>query len=551
MSKTKDTIDYTALCPKEPPAGMEEFLISKGFLSSQFIIYRAGWSADPITGIKEKAVDCHCTACKRDYQLQYAAGPSCHMHAPAPFGFYMPETLEPIISGDSTLCPLCGAGVKAIHIGNFGRDGDFVAARGYPMSIHITDGKLIMATWLYSRVLGKDGSDRIEVKKYEAYIYAGRKCVKCVGYKKEFCNTLFYPDWQQRTRCFDSYGVPDAVYPFDEDMLVGTQFENCKLGMYLKQKEPYPITYMRIYIHHPNIENLIMQGQAKLVSEMIADTKNSYYSPSWSADIKFINFKAKRPSEMLGLNKEEFAVFKSRKWTLNDLKIYVSMKSLSEPFGYEDFELVRKNFGLYTVNAYNDLRYRPASATFMKICRYILKQKRKYPYDNAAFGILADYWRLASELGDPLETADDIFPQRLKSKHDDAAKRFEKQKKKIGAARFKKRASYLEQFICSDGILTVVIPKSENDLRKEGRELSHCVGTYAERHASGQTNILFVRKVGEEDKPYYTMEFDIKNQRIVQDHGKSNKLQTPDVIAFEKVFLIHAAEILRKRAEKV
>ena len=43
------------------------------------------------------------------------------------------------------------------------------------------------------------------------------------------------------------------------------------------------------------------------------------------------------------------------------------------------------------------------------------------------------------------------------------------------------------------------------EIEDEGRILSHCVGGYAERHAMGKLSIMFLRKVSEPDKPYYTV----------------------------------------------
>ena len=80
----------------------------------------------------------------------------------------------------------------------------------------------------------------------------------------------------------------------------------------------------------------------------------------------------------------------------------------------------------------------------------------------------------------------------------------------------------------------IVIPKSADDLKEEGRALHHCVGTYAERVAKGQTMILFVRKVEEPDIPFFTMEW--KDHHIVQCRGSHNCAMPKDVEAFVKAF---------------
>lgn len=82
--------------------------------------------------------------------------------------------------------------------------------------------------------------------------------------------------------------------------------------------------------------------------------------------------------------------------------------------------------------------------------------------------------------------------------------------------------------------LILVVPKDGSELKREGEALHHCVGTYIDKVAKGETNIFFVRKEKEPDKPYYTLEF--KNNRIVQCRGSHNCGMTPEVEAFVKAF---------------
>lgn len=57
----------------------------------------------------------------------------------------------------------------------------------------------------------------------------------------------------------------------------------------------------------------------------------------------------------------------------------------------------------------------------------------------------------------------------------------------------------------------------------EGKALSHCVGGYADRHAKGVLTILFIRKNGDLDTPFYTMEVSV-DYHIVQCRGYRNNL---------------------------
>lgn len=54
----------------------------------------------------------------------------------------------------------------------------------------------------------------------------------------------------------------------------------------------------------------------------------------------------------------------------------------------------------------------------------------------------------------------------------------------------------------------VVIPKSVEDFKNEGDNNSNCVAGYAERHADGQTIVVFIRKKSNPEKSYITCQLD-------------------------------------------
>ena len=82
--------------------------------------------------------------------------------------------------------------------------------------------------------------------------------------------------------------------------------------------------------------------------------------------------------------------------------------------------------------------------------------------------------------------------------------------------------------------LMLVVPKDGTELKREGEALHHCVGSYIDKVTRGETNIFFVRKEKEPDKPYFTLEF--KNNWIVQCRGSHNCGMPPEVEAFVKAF---------------
>lgn len=69
---------------------------------------------------------------------------------------------------------------------------------------------------------------------------------------------------------------------------------------------------------------------------------------------------------------------------------------------------------------------------------------------------------------------------------------------------------------CAIG-LVIKAPKSVDEIVYEGEKLKHCVGTYINDVAKGNTVILFIRNQNDPQKPYFTVE--IKNNEVRQIRG--------------------------------
>jgi hypothetical protein len=74
------------------------------------------------------------------------------------------------------------------------------------------------------------------------------------------------------------------------------------------------------------------------------------------------------------------------------------------------------------------------------------------------------------------------------------------------------------------------------ELIEEGKALHHCVGTYADRYAKGETNLFVIRRAADPNRPFFTME--IKNNKIVQTRGLKNCSPTKEVQAFIDEFTL-------------
>ena len=95
--------------------------------------------------------------------------------------------------------------------------------------------------------------------------------------------------------------------------------------------------------------------------------------------------------------------------------------------------------------------------------------------------------------------------------------------------------------------LCVVVPMSPNEIIAEGKAQGHCVGSYVNRVAEGNSVIVFLRDAAEPDKPYYTVELNpLDNFKLVQCRGKSNCGYGAEISAFlnlwKKVYLTRLAK---------
>ena len=61
-----------------------------------------------------------------------------------------------------------------------------------------------------------------------------------------------------------------------------------------------------------------------------------------------------------------------------------------------------------------------------------------------------------------------------------------------------------------------------DELVQEGNTLHHCVGGYGPAHADGQI-ILFIRHTRRPERSWFTLNVDVKEKKIIQNHGYGNE----------------------------
>lgn len=153
---------------------------------------------------------------------------------------------------------------------------------------------------------------------------------------------------------------------------------------------------------------------------------------------------------------------------------------------------------------------------------------------NSFVILLRDYLDMVSEMN----MANRFKPyfdtvEELKEMHDEVAILHTTFKQKIEMEKWDNRKAFWNKFVYSDSNYEVIAPDKPEDLAVEGLELRHCVKGYIPKVTRGDTNVVFIRKAEEIDKPFFTAEIS-NTGYIEQIHGFGNRnLSTePDLIYF-------------------
>lgn len=338
-------------------------------------------------------------------------------------------------------------------------------------------------------VFAKDGC----VRYGERYDQTAKRFVWCI--RKDFREPVFYLNNMGYRN--NSYIVLNKEAIFSSDM---RYFPMPMASLFIE--------WLGIYCKHPNVEYLVKAGYRHLIRERCTGywgNKNSL-----AASVK-INWKSNNLLKMLGLNREEFRLLQGHE---SEYENYIDWRERYPRAKPQELMKMAKIFGYDFDTA---KRFSEATGkTVSRIAAYLDSQDiKRWNY--------RDYIEQCRTLRYDLHDTAICFPHDFDGMHTRLSSiikyKEDEQAKTLFAAAYECR----RKFGFSFGGLIIIQPEKFSDIIKEGEVLCHCVGGYAGRHACGQTNIFFIRKESEPDKPYYTIEVD-NDYRIVQCHGYRNDI---------------------------
>ena len=121
------------------------------------------------------------------------------------------------------------------------------------------------------------------------------------------------------------------------------------------------------------------------------------------------------------------------------------------------------------------------------------------------------------------KTDEEKFPDSLKKSHDILAMRNTKWAYDSNAIvrQFKKLMKGWKHLEFEDDSYKMMLPRTPRDITQEGARQHHCVGGYIKSVLDGDCLILFLRRKENEDRSFFTLEYDLHNS-IRQIKGKFN-----------------------------
>ncbi|MEG2289943.1 MAG: PcfJ domain-containing protein [Clostridium sp.] len=292
-----------------------------------------------------------------------------------------------------------------------------------------------------------------------------------------------------------------------------------------------------LYSHYP----LVIEHLSKIKFYGLIDAKiyglNTYSAVSW---------KGKDLYKALKINKQDLNALRDSNLRITPLllKLYQINKKDGSKLKPKELSAIAGTIE-YPVEFIKLLKY----GSLKKVYNYICKQrdtKRLQGYYNI-ISTYRDYIEDCNKLNMDLKDSHVLFPMNLVKAHEETIKRVKYKENKDLNQRFEKRynEAYKKYYLEFENIF-IRPARSAIELIREGEKLHHCVGGYAERHAKGETTILFIRDKSKPRTPFFTVE--IKKNEIVQVRGKYNCRPEGEIAAFIEKFEKEKLEEKNKKA---
>ena len=381
--------------------------------------------------------------------------------------------------------------------------------------------------------------DKKEIADQDCYIYESAR-IYIKGKDVISCKPNNFGEYINAPLSLQDEHWKFPILDFDKDIT-----KNTALEYYGSIIEEIPSTHRLVMLKqlltHPEIEQLYKGG----LSKIILDNMNHSYGNSWDMinHSLMLNSQAKTFYEKIGLNKHQLEKCIEHCNTSNHEYSYNIVREVKEWFesndirGIDDstfddifsiitcihdryFKLtLRLLYNTYSLETANSMIEPLKTITSKTIPQESLYGSCAMP----AMRVYNDYISMVKQMN----AKNHFRPQftsleDIKTKHDAVMVIYNSKKDVYQKEAFEKSVKKISKYAYSDENYSIIVPEVPEDLAKEGLELHHCVKSYISRVANGSTNILFLRKNSEIDKPFFTIELSNEGN-VEQIHGFGNR----------------------------
>ena len=338
-----------------------------------------------------------------------------------------------------------------------------------------------------------------------------------------------YENWYERGWCWadDKYYDPYAEIV---NLCFIDRLPEFRYSAYKLYQGCNIFKYLRLYRQYPQMELLM-----KLGFERIAQSKM----------ILKLTSKDKAFCKWLIANK---ALLQSRHYYIDVIiHAYKTKKSLEQLQSYKEAKLK-----LIHDNSLVPIKELFKGKELERFFDYMAKQQTNP-------NTYLDYLKACQHLGLDMLEEKNLFPHDFKHWHDMRIDQYttqkaleDEEKRKELYNKFTEIAKkYVSLEHAKKSAFVCIIAKSPADLIKEGEILHHCVGrmNYDQKFVREESLIFFIRNKHNPDIPLVTLEYSVKNKKILQCYGDHDTKPSESILHYvNKIWLPYARKIIKQIA---
>lgn len=450
---------------------------------------------------------------------------------------------------EKTYCPHCNSEAKVKASGK-GRKYMFDETYFVYYEKSLIDPNIITARGIYGVRDYSDDYRFIETKLSTSAYYIFK-----IGSPLMFRNLYWRKTYEQRKSVFslesqfaNSKIKVDCSYESIEKAIKNTPFQYSSWNLFktpsemqkiLRNKDDM-IKFFELYSKYPSVVECLAKSEFSNLIDSKLNGNHTYSSINWKANSLY---------KILKLNKD-------------DIK-YIKGKNISIDFNYlGKYQFLRKRTTLKIDEVLEistsfldlkDFKFIHKYSSIKKVYNYVNRQFQKQNNEKkvfyspmSAFLIWRDYILGCNTLNEQnsdiegfnidITSKNVLFPKNVHEAHQNIIKQIKIAKDEKYDRLINKQYEKLKKYCYQNEKFLIRPAKDCEDLIKEGSALNHCVATnYTDLYANGKTNIFFVRKLDNIDRPYCTIE--VKKNKLIQSQVKGNIPPNKETKAFIDSFI--------------